>query len=82
MAMVSTAAASDQLQIGQRWQQFRVFVELIRVGEGSNTFIGIEYLTQEEVDEFRARCEAAAKAGIRAVDEANRKAKRAAENAV
>jgi low affinity Fe/Cu permease len=56
--------------------------ELIRVGEGSNTFIGIEYLTQEEVDEFRARCEAAAKAGIRAVDEANRKAKRAAQNAV
>jgi len=56
--------------------------ELIRVGEGSNTFIGIEYLTQEEVDEFRGRCEAAAKAGRRAVDEANRKAKRAAENAV
>jgi len=26
MAMVSTVAASDQLQIGKRWQQFRVIV--------------------------------------------------------
>lgn len=36
--------------------------ELIRVSEGSNAFIGIEHLSQEEVDEFRARCEAAAAA--------------------
>ena len=26
MAMIEAAAASDQLQIGQRWQQFRVIV--------------------------------------------------------
>ena len=26
MAMIGAAAASDQLQIGQRWQQFRVIV--------------------------------------------------------
>ena len=53
--------------------------ELIRVGEASNTFIGIEYLTQEEVDDFRTRCEAAAKAGKRAADAANGKSERAAE---
>ncbi len=35
--------------------------ELIRVGAGSNTFIGIEYLTREEVDEFRKKCPTAAK---------------------
>jgi low affinity Fe/Cu permease len=35
--------------------------ELVRVGAGSNQFIGIENLTQEEIDEFRAKCEAAAK---------------------
>src|SRR3981081_3189536 len=34
--------------------------ELIRVSAASNTFIGIEYLTQEEVDEFRAKCAAKA----------------------
>lgn len=33
--------------------------ELIRVSDGRNHFIGIEHLTQEEVDEFRALCERA-----------------------
>jgi low affinity Fe/Cu permease len=37
--------------------------ELIRSSSATNAFIGIENLTQEEVDDFRARCEAAAKAG-------------------
>ena len=36
--------------------------ELIRVGEGENTFIGIEHLTEQEVEEFRLKCEEAAKA--------------------
>ena len=36
--------------------------ELIRVGKGENTFIGIEHLTEEEVEEFRRKCEQAAKA--------------------
>ena len=35
--------------------------ELIRVGEAQNAFIGIEHLTQEELDEIRSRCEARAK---------------------
>ena len=41
--------------------------ELIRSSAAQNAFIGIENLTQEEVDEFRAKCEAAATAGDRAV---------------
>ena len=35
--------------------------ELIRVGEAENTFIGIEHLTESEVEPFRAKCEKAAK---------------------
>jgi low affinity Fe/Cu permease len=35
--------------------------ELIRAGHGENTFIGIEHLTEEEVAEFRERCEKAAR---------------------
>jgi low affinity Fe/Cu permease len=34
--------------------------ELIRVTAASNKFIGIEHLTEEEVEEFRKRCERAA----------------------
>jgi low affinity Fe/Cu permease len=36
--------------------------ELIRVGEAENTFIGIEHLSESEVEEFRLKCEQAAKA--------------------
>ena len=35
--------------------------ELIRVGRGQNTFIGIEHLTEKEVEAFRKKCEQAAK---------------------
>ncbi|MCZ8546085.1 low affinity iron permease family protein [Mesorhizobium qingshengii] len=35
--------------------------ELIRVSEGHNRFIGIEHLTEAEVEEIRDRCERAAK---------------------
>lgn len=35
--------------------------ELIRVSTGHNTFIGIEHLTESEVEEFRKKCEKAAK---------------------
>ena len=35
--------------------------ELIRVSTGENSFIGIEHLSETEVDEFRSRCERAAK---------------------
>lgn len=53
--------------------------ELIRVSTGSNAFIGIEHLPQEEVEHFRERCEEAAQAAVARVDELSR---RAAENAV
>ena len=36
--------------------------ELIRVGGAENTFIGIEHLSESEVEEFRLKCEEAAKA--------------------
>ncbi|MEI9416776.1 low affinity iron permease family protein [Mesorhizobium sp. Cs1321R2N1] len=35
--------------------------ELIRVSAAKNTFIGIEHLTEAEVQEIRAKCERAAK---------------------
>jgi low affinity Fe/Cu permease len=58
--------------------------ELIRASASQNAFIGIEHLTQAEVEEFRVRCAAraaAASAGDRAVLKADRKAKDAAERA-
>ena len=35
--------------------------ELVRVSKAKNAFIGIEHLTEEEVEKFRKQCEAAAK---------------------
>ncbi|HWG06335.1 MAG TPA: low affinity iron permease family protein [Beijerinckiaceae bacterium] len=58
--------------------------ELIRASGAQNAFIGIEHLTQEEVDSFRdlcARRAAAADAGDEAVIKANKKAAKAAEGA-
>ena len=37
--------------------------ELIRVSEAKNSFVGVEHLTDEELEEIRAKCEARAKAG-------------------
>lgn len=48
--------------------------ELIRVGEAENRFIGIEHLSESEVEQFRALCEKAAEAHDR---ELKRKAKAA-----
>jgi low affinity Fe/Cu permease len=36
--------------------------ELIRVSEALNTFVGIEHLTEEELEELRAKCERRAEA--------------------
>jgi low affinity Fe/Cu permease len=59
--------------------------ELIRASAAQNTYIGIEHLTEEELDELRQKCEdRAAKAGKagRAADRAQKKAnKKAAEAA-
>jgi low affinity Fe/Cu permease len=57
--------------------------ELIRVTAASNSFIGIEHLTEEEMNEFRDKCKiGAARAGRKAVKMAGTKAKRAADDAV
>ncbi len=53
--------------------------ELIRVGRGENTFIGIEHLTDEEVAQFRDRCEKAAKAHGRDVEKERSLKAKAAE---
>lgn len=44
--------------------------ELIRVSEGQNKFIGIEHLTEEEVEQYRRLCEKAAKAADAAATDA------------
>jgi len=57
--------------------------ELLRVTAASNAFIGIEHLTEEEVNEFRERCRAAAKkVGHAAAKRAGAKASKAADDAV
>ncbi|CDX26496.1 conserved exported hypothetical protein [Mesorhizobium plurifarium] len=43
--------------------------ELIRVGRAHNHFIGIEHLTESEVEEIRSKCEAAAKRHDREIAE-------------
>ncbi|MDX8523384.1 low affinity iron permease family protein [Mesorhizobium sp. MSK_1335] len=48
--------------------------ELIRVSRAHNHFIGIEHLTESEVEEIRAKCEAAAKRHDRKIAEAAKKA--------
>jgi low affinity Fe/Cu permease len=62
--------------------------ELIRASAAQNTYIGIEHLTEEELDELRKRCEARAKklqgvkkAADAAEGAANRKAAQAADEA-
>ncbi len=58
--------------------------ELIRASGSQNEFIGIEHLTQDEVEEFRLKCArraAAATAGDKAVIRADKEAKDAADQA-
>ena len=60
--------------------------ELILVTAAENSFIGIEHLTEEEVNEFRKKCKTAAdrakSQGRSAVKRTRAKAKKAAEGAV
>jgi low affinity Fe/Cu permease len=56
--------------------------ELIRVSAAQNSFVGIEHLTDDELDEIRTKCERRAeaeKAGENTVKSAGEKAKRAAD---
>lgn len=64
--------------------------EIIRASAAHNSYIGIDYLTEEEVEELRSRCETRAKAkqmskakdaGSRATEAARKKAARAADAA-
>src|SRR5215208_2749713 len=64
--------------------------ELIRSSTAQNRYIGIEHLTEEELEDLRARCEKRAKvhklsrakkAGEQAKEEANKKATKAADEA-
>jgi low affinity Fe/Cu permease len=60
--------------------------ELILVTAAENTFIGIEHLTEEEVNEFRKKCKTAAEraksAGHFAVKKTRAKARKAADKTV
>ncbi|TPG59045.1 low affinity iron permease family protein [Roseomonas nepalensis] len=57
--------------------------ELIRTSAAGNAFIGIEHLTEEELDEIRATCEQRARLAMaaEAADEASGRANRRAEAA-
>ena len=59
--------------------------ELIRVGAARNSLVGIEHLTDEELQDIREKCEKRAKAGQIAkatVSKTRKKARRAAERVV
>ena len=60
--------------------------ELILVTAAENTFIGIEHLTEEEVNEFRKKCKTAAekaeRPGHSAVRKTRNRARKAADKAV
>lgn len=59
--------------------------ELIRASAVHNSFVGIEHLTDEELEDIRSKCEARAKAeklGERALSRTNEKARYAANRAV
>jgi len=57
--------------------------ELIRVSAARNTLIGIETLTQDEIEEIRATCAAKARRGVNGtLKEANNKAKAAPRKAL
>src|SRR3984885_14277582 len=58
--------------------------ELIRVSTAQNSFVGIEHLTHDELEEIRDKCEQRAeaeKAGEASVKRTGEKAKKAAERA-
>jgi len=59
--------------------------ELIRVSTAQNSFVGIEHLTDDELEEIRNKCERRAqveKAGAGSVKRTGKKARKAADRAV
>jgi len=56
--------------------------ELIRVGAARNSLVGIEHLTDDEIEDLRGKCEARARAeksADKTVDKTRKSARRAAE---
>lgn len=51
--------------------------ELIRVSKAKDEFIGIEHLTAAEVEEFRTKCEDAARNALHAAEKAHAAAEHA-----
>lgn len=56
--------------------------ELIRVSSAHNSFVGIEHLTDEELEEIRSKCELRAKATNASVKTMREKARNAGKDAV
>jgi low affinity Fe/Cu permease len=59
--------------------------ELIRVSTAHNSFVGIEHLTDDELEEIRGKCERRAEAekvGEKSVERTGQRAREAAEEAV
>lgn len=59
--------------------------ELIRVSAAQNSFVGIEHLTEDELDDIRSKCESRAqaeKAGEDSVERTTQAAQQAADRAV
>lgn len=59
--------------------------ELIRVSTAHNSFVGIEHLTDDELEEIRGKCERRAEAekvGQKSVERAGERARQAADEAV
>ncbi len=59
--------------------------ELIRVGAARNSLVGIEHLTDDELEDIRDKCEARAaaeKAGDKTVEQTGKDARRAADRVV
>jgi low affinity Fe/Cu permease len=59
--------------------------ELIRVGAARNSLVGIEHLTDDELEDIRGKCEARAaaeKAGDMSVQQTGKDARRAADRVV
>ena len=55
--------------------------EIIRAGEAKNSFVGIEHLTEDEIEDLRSLCEKRAREGDNAVERVSRKAEKAADRA-
>ncbi len=56
--------------------------ELIRVGSAHNSFVGIEHLTDEELEDIRSKCELRAKAADASMKATHGKTQRAGKDAV